>query len=217
MTFWSVTRVVVVLVATAALGQNPNPGTTASAPTLNQQVLNQQVLNQQGRAAQKAPVANKNTDPLGLGAMRQQVEDMASTVSQMRVVLKEMQAKTAKSKTTDSLTKANLGMWELMVGHLDKELQQLRITLADREDMEVRRAALYKQADAKAAASAQAARAAQAARFAEAQKNATGTVTPAATEPATAQNAQQGPATQTAPAPPSAATPTSNSASPNPN
>ena len=84
--------------------------------------------------------------------MRERVQDMESTLSQMRVVLKQMHARAAKSKVTDSLTKANHDLWELMVGQLDKEFQQLRETLAAREDLEARRADLYKQADAKAAA-----------------------------------------------------------------
>lgn len=81
----------------------------------------------------------------------------------------------------------------------------MRLTLAAREDLEARRAALYKQADAKA----------EAARFAQAQKNAAGTPTPAATEQATGQSAERSPVAQTAPAQPSAALPTNNSASPN--
>jgi peptidoglycan hydrolase CwlO-like protein len=143
--------------------------------------------------------------------MRERVQDMESTVSRMRVVLKQMQARADKSKATDALTKANLDMWELMVDQLGKELQQLRDTLAAREDLEIRRAALYKQADAKAAAAAEAARAAQAARFAEAEKNATGTSTPA---PA-GQSREPGPGAHSAPAQPSATPPTSNPASPN--
>jgi hypothetical protein len=118
--------------------------------------------------------------------MRQRVDDMESTLAQMHLVLKQMQSRAAKSGTKDSLATANLGMWELMVGHLDKELGEMRVALAAREDMEARRAALYKQADAKAAAEAQAARAAQAAKF--------------GVEPPTgAQGGVQGPAGQTTP------------------
>ena len=192
---------VLVSAATAALAQIANPGTTPGAPTLNRQSL----------GGRRGPVRSKTADPQGLSAMRERVQDMETTLSQMRVVLKQMHAKAAKSKSPDPVTKANLDMWELMVGHLDKELEQLRVTLAAREDLEARRAALYKQADAKAAATAQAARAAQAARFAETDKNATGTPTPAPT----GQSAEQRPGMQTAPAQPSAAPPTNNSASPN--
>jgi peptidoglycan hydrolase CwlO-like protein len=92
---------------------------------------------------------------------------MDSELAQMHKVLKQMQERYAKSKAKDSVAKADLDMWGLMVGHLDKELQQLRVAMAQREDMEARRAALYKQADAKAEAEAQAFRAAQAAKFAQ--------------------------------------------------
>jgi len=185
------------LAATAALAQDTPPGTTPSAP----------ILNQHAPVGRRGPVANKTPDPQGLVAFRQRFEDMQSTLSQMRVVLKQMQAKATKSKTTDSLTKANLDMWQLMVGHLDKELQQMQVTLAAREDLEARRAALYKQADAKAEAEA---RAAQAARFAQAERSAGGTPTPA-----NGQGAGQSPAGQTAPAQPPAVPPTNNSPSPN--
>jgi len=198
--------VVLVLAATAALAQIANPGTTPGAP----------ILNRQGLAGQRGPVGSKTANPQGLGAIRERAQDMETTLSQMRVVLKQMHAKAAKSRPTDPVTKANLDMWELMVGHLDKELEQLRVTLAVREDLEVRRAALYKQADAKAEAAAQAGRAAQAARFAQTDKNASGTPTPtpSPTGQATGQSPESNPAAQTAPAPPSTG-PTNNSASPN--
>ena len=198
MIFRSAIKVIVVLAATAALAQSGQPGTTPGAP----------ILNRQGPTGRRPPVGNKTAEPQGLAAMRERVRDMESTLSQMRVLLKQMHAK---SKATDSLAKANLDMWDLMVGNLDKELQQMRLTLAAREDLEARRAALYKQADAKAEAEAQAARASQAARFAPAEKNTTGTPTPAAT----GQSAEPSPAAQTAPAQPSSAPPTNNSASPN--
>jgi hypothetical protein len=185
--------VVLVLAATAAFAQSTPPGTTPGAPILNQQAL----------TGRRGSVANKNVDPQGLTAMRQRVEEMGSTVSEMRVLLKQMNAKAAKSKTTDSLTKANLDMWELMVGQVDKELQQMRLTLAVRENLEARRAELYRQADAKADAAAQAFRANQAARFAQAEKNATGTPTTGAA----GQSAEPSPAAQPALPQPAAAPP----------
>jgi len=201
MMFRNATRVIVVLAATAALGQSAQPGTTAGAP----------ILNRQAPAGRRGPVANKAADAQGTAGLRERVGDMESTLSQMRLVLKQMHAKAAKSKTTDSLTKANLDLWELMAGHLDKELQQLRLALAAREDLEARRAALYKQADANAAKEAQAFRAAQAARFEQAAQNANGTPTPAPT----AQSAGQSHASQVAPTQPSPVPPTNNAPSPN--
>ena len=193
MTFWSATRVIVVFAATAALAQSANPGATPGAA----------VLHRSGLAARRAPVGSKTADPQALGAMRERIQDMETTLSKMREVLKQMHARAAKTKSTDSATTANLDMWELMVGHLDKELEQLRGTLAAREDLEARRAALYKQADAKVEAAAQAARAAQAAqaaRFAQAQQNATGTGTP--TPAPTGQAPASSPAAQPSAAPP---------------
>jgi hypothetical protein len=102
-----------------------------------------------------------------------------------------MQDKAAASKTQDALAKANLDMWKLMVEHLDTELQQVKMAAAAREDLEARRAALYKQADAKTDAEAQAARAAQMAKFASGTQ----------ILPPSAQNGGQSPAGQT-PTPP---------------
>jgi peptidoglycan hydrolase CwlO-like protein len=136
-------------------------------------------------------------------SLRERVQDMERTLTQMRLVLTKMQDKAATSKTQDALAKANLDMWELMVSHLDKELRELKDAAAAREDMEARRAALYKQADAKAEAEAQAARAAEAAKFAA------GAPAPAG------QSAGQSPAGQTAPGQPSPAPAANNSPSPN--
>lgn len=192
--FWNATRAIVVLAGTAALAQSTPPGTTPGAP----------ILNRPGLVGRRSPVGSRATDPQGLVAMRERVADMDNSISQMRALLKQMQAKAAKSKATDSLTKTNLQMWELMIGHLNKDLQQLRVTLAAREDLEARRASLYRQADAKAEAEAQAARAAEAARFAQ-EQNATGTPTPAQAGHGEGQNL----AGQPVPTPP-----TSNSPSP---
>jgi len=207
MTARNAIRVMVVLAATAAFAQSALPGTTQGAPILSQQDL----------TSRRGPARNRGAGaaPQGLAAIQQQVEDTDHTLSQMRVLLKQMQTRAAKTKATDSVTKANLEMWGLMVGQMDKELQQLRSTLAAREDMEARRAALYKQADAKIEAQAQAARTAQAARFAEATKNATGTQTTSAAEPTAGQGAQQDASPHTAPAQSSTVPPASNPASPN--
>lgn len=90
-------------------------------------------------------------------APRQRLSEMESTLSSMHAVLKQMQDKAASSTSKDSSAKANLQMWELMLVHLDKQLDQLRAATAAREDLEARRAALYNQAYDKAAKEAQAA------------------------------------------------------------
>lgn len=90
-------------------------------------------------------------------AANQNMQEMGETLSKMHVVLKEMSAKTA-SNSRDSIAKANLEMWTLMVGQLDKQYEQLRVAVRQREDLEARRAAMYKQADEKAAEAAKKAR-----------------------------------------------------------
>ena len=193
MIFRKATRIIVILAATAALAQ----GTTPGSPILSQRP---------GLAGRRGPAGNRNSDPQGLTALRQRVEDMQSTLSQMHAVLKQMHAKAAKSSVKDSLAKANLDMWELMVGHLDTELQQLQAAVTAREDLEARRASLYRQADAKAEAEAQAARATQTA------TSATGAPTPAQA----GQGGGQNPAGQPAPGQPVPAPPASNSPSSKP-
>jgi hypothetical protein len=88
---------------------------------------------------------------------RERLQEMQATLSSMHKLLKQTQAKAASTHSKDSVAKANLEMWELLLSHLDKELQQLQIATLAREDLEARRAAMYKQADEKAAKEAQAA------------------------------------------------------------
>jgi hypothetical protein len=85
---------------------------------------------------------------------RQRMEEMGSTLAKMHALLKQMQAKNSASASKDPAAKANLEMWGLMVADLDKQYEQLRAATLAREDMEARRAAMYKQAEEKAAAAA---------------------------------------------------------------
>ena len=199
MMFQNATRVIMALAVTTALAQGTPPATAgspqAAVPGGND------VMQRQGYAGRRAPSAKQPRGVPVQTSLRERVQDMESTLTQMRLVLKKMHDKAATSKTQDSLAKANLDMWELMVSHLDKELRELKIAMTAREDMEARRAALYKQADAKVEAEAQAARAAEAAKF--------GAGAPAG------QGAGQSPAGQTAPGQPSPAPPANNSPSPN--
>jgi|SRR5579864_2772306 len=201
MIFQNATRVIMALAVTTALAQG-TPPPAAGSPQAAVPGGND-VMQRQGYAARRAPSAKQPRGVPVQTSLRERVQDMESTVTQMRVVLKKMQDKAAKNKTQDSLAKANLDMWELMVSHLDKELRELKTAMAAREDMEARRAALYKQADAKAEAEAQAARTAEAAKFA------TGSPAPAG------QGAGQSPAGQTAPGQPSPAPAANNAPSPN--
>ena len=87
-------------------------------------------------------------------ALHLRVEEMGSTLTKMHGLLKQMQAKTAASTAKDPMAKANLEMWHLMLADLDKQYEQLRQASRTRDDVENRRAAMYKQAEAKAAAEA---------------------------------------------------------------
>jgi hypothetical protein len=77
---------------------------------------------------------------------RQRLQDMGTTLKSMHSLLTN-----ASSKSRDPIAKANLEMWGLLLAHLDKEFRQLQVATAAREDLEARRAALYRQADIKAA------------------------------------------------------------------
>ena len=203
--FRNAIRVITVLAVTTALAQSTppaprpadNPAATVPGGT--------EVMQRQGFAHRRGLTGNQARNLPAPDSLHQRVQDMENTLNQMRGVLKEMQAKAAKSTAKDSLAKSNLEMWELLVGHLDKQLQELKIASAAREDMEARRTAIYKQADAKGEAEAQAARAAGAAKFAA------GGPTPA---PA-GQGGGQSPAGQTVPGQPSPTPPAVNSPSPN--
>jgi hypothetical protein len=83
-------------------------------------------------------------------AMTQRVQEMETTLNRMHLLLKQMHATAAKN-SKDPMAKANLEMWGLMVQQLDKQLEQVKIATRQREDLDARRSALYKQAEEKAA------------------------------------------------------------------
>jgi hypothetical protein len=111
------------------------------------------------RMVMAGPPSNKMTSVQAAVAQKR-MQEMESTLKAMHLLLKQMRDKAAKSKSQDPFAKANLEMWQLMLGHLDQQFNQLRATTLAREDLNARRAALYKQAEAKAALEAEAARAA---------------------------------------------------------
>jgi hypothetical protein len=154
MMFRTATAAIVVLAVTTCLAQSTSPVTRPVATPLRSQSQALAV----GRGAPS--VADNKTASMPTPAtLRERVEEMQGTLVKMHAVLKQMRAKaTASSK--DPLAKANLEMWELLVAHLDKQLQELRVAMVTRDDMEARRADMYKQVEAKADAAAQAARAA---------------------------------------------------------
>jgi hypothetical protein len=140
------------------------------------------------------------TNPQPNAAMHQRLQEMESTLAKMHVLLKQMHAKAASRSSRDPSVKANLDMWGLMVGHLDKQFEELRLT-TEAQEFEARRAALYKQADEKSEA---AARAAQS-------RNASQTKTPSPAVQGAGPNTMGQTGTgQAAPASPSPASPSPN-------
>lgn len=150
--FRTATAAIVVLTATAGLAQGISPvAAPVRTPLMSQK---------QSVAARKNMSSVAGNQAAGVQApatLRERVQDMEATLAKMHTMLKQMRAKTA-SSSKDSFAKADLEMWQLMVGHLDKQFQDLRLAMLTREDMEARRAAMYKQAEAQADAAAQAAR-----------------------------------------------------------
>jgi len=190
-------RIIALLSVTTAMAQSAPPAQTApeGPVALGQGLAGRRVASLGARRTSSVQSDN---------SLRQRMEDLENTLNQMHSVLKQMHSRAAKSSVQDSVAKTNLEMWELMVGHLDKELQELRVAEAAREDREVRRAALYKQADQKVEPQAQVARAAQAAKFGS------GALTP----PLAAQGGGQSLAAETAPEQPPTP-PANNPSSPN--
>lgn len=193
----SVAIAIAVLAATSAFAQVPTGATPSASAILSQG------RNFSGRRS--AAAGGQNSNPGSVAALHQRVEEMEGTLRSMNTLMAQMRVKAAKSGTKDPLVKANLDMWKLMIGQLEKQLDEMKQTVAAREDMEARRAALYRQADAKAAAEAQAARARMVNGAAEPGATA---AAPAAT-PAVGAQAPVAPAPTPATAPAAPATPAS--------
>jgi 3-oxoacyl-ACP reductase-like protein len=90
------------------------------------------------------------------------MQETEATLKKMHALLMQMRAKAGSSGSKDAFTKANLDMWQLMLGQLDKQFELLKAETLAREELAARRADLYKQADAKAALEAARARRASA-------------------------------------------------------
>lgn len=143
MKLFSVAAVTIVLATSAAWGQSASPSMASHASS-----------------NPRAVMATSNTTGLAQNqqaqtAIHHRVDDMGSMLVKMHALLKQMEAKNKNGASKDPMIKANLEMWGLMLQDLDKQYEQLRVAARTREDMEARRAAMYKQAEAKAAAEAQ--------------------------------------------------------------
>src|SRR5947209_8725781 len=66
--------------------------------------------------------------------MQQRLDEMKTTVAKMHVLLKQMQTTAAANHSNDAVVKANLQMWQLMVGQFDKQLAELSQAAHVRED-----------------------------------------------------------------------------------
>ena len=107
-------------------------------------------------------------------AANENLQDMGATITKMQALLKQMRS----HATKDPVAKANLDMWTLMLDQLDKQYEQMRVAAQQRADFEARRAALYRQADQRAAEAAK--KAQEAAKAAEPAPASPQTATPPA-------------------------------------
>ena len=180
------------LAVTPVFAQTPAPVRPLTGGPLNQR---------RAFPARRSMLGPQNPGVAPSAALHQRIEDMQTTLGSMHALMKQMRAKAVKSGTKDPLVKANLDMWNLMIGQLDKQFEELKAAESARADMEARRAALYKQADAKAEAEAQGARAAQAAKFGQAPAAAQA-ATPGTATPTPAPSAPSSQATPPSPASP---------------
>lgn len=138
--------ILVVLAATAVYPQSassPNSPTAGPLPSNRRMVMPRS--NAEGNAAAMR----------GQIAMRQRVQEMGDTLSKMHALLKQMRTSAGAGAAKNPVAKANAEMWELMLVDLDKQYEQLRLATHAREDLDARRNAMYKQAEARAAISAQ--------------------------------------------------------------
>jgi hypothetical protein len=149
--------------------------------------------------ATSTDAGSKTAEMRAKAAVSQRVQEMETTLTKMHLLLKQMQSSSAVKNSKDPMTKANLEMWGLMLQQLDKQFEQVKLAAREREDIETRRSAMYKQAQE---------RAEQAARNAQAQARAN-----ADSGQSTGANAasQSGPQPALAPAPQPAQTPASSS------
>jgi hypothetical protein len=97
---------------------------------------------------------SKTVEMRAKAAVNQRVQEMETTLTKMHLLLKQMQASPAVKNSKDPMTKANLEMWGLMLQQLDKQFDQVKMAAREREDLEARRSAMYRQAQEKAAQSA---------------------------------------------------------------
>ena len=137
MKFITASAAMLILATTAGLAQTVAPSTPRA---FSHRTSGMAMTDAEGKAA----AARSES------LMQQRVDEMKATVAKMHVLLKQMQTTAVATHSKDPVAKANLQMWELMVGQFDKQLAELGQAARVREDMESRRQAMYKQAEQRA-------------------------------------------------------------------
>jgi hypothetical protein len=133
---------------------------------------------------------SKTAEMRAKAAVNQRVQEMETTLTKMHLLLKQMQASPAVKNSKDPMTKANLEMWGLMLQQLDKQFDQVKVAAREREDLEARRSAMYKQAQDKAAQSARNAQAQARANITAGQGSGANTAPQSGSQPAAAEAPQ---------------------------
>ena len=148
MSLRNVTAAFVVLAATTVWAQEaPTAGAMPAAAVNSRRPIpgNRRVISPFGNS--------KAAGDQNAVTLHQKMLELDGTLRQMHSVAQLMHSKAA-SSGKESLAKENVAMWDLMLSHLDKQFEELKAAAAARDELEIRRAALYKQADEKAAAEA---------------------------------------------------------------
>ena len=148
MTSRSAAAAIVVLAAATVWGQSTSPFPAAGGAGAT-------AIHAGATRRGMSPLPGSRMSSVGTAAAHQRMQDMESTLNKMHALLKQMRAQAGSRSSKDQLAKANLDMWELMLGQLDKQFDQLRVTTLARDDFDARRAAMYKNAMDKADAAAQ--------------------------------------------------------------
>jgi hypothetical protein len=142
---------------------------------------------------------SKTAEMRAKAAVNQRVTEMETTLSKMHLLLKQMQANPAVKNSKDPMTKANLEMWGLMLQQLDKQFDQVKVAAREREDLDARRSAMYKQAQEKAAQSARNAQAQARANAATAQSTGANAAPQRGSQPAAVEAPQSAPTPASSP------------------
>jgi len=142
--------VALAILATAVLaGVTPSAMAQQGTPS----AMHRRVAGRRGMSTAGAAT----TTPTGaetLASMQKRLQDMQTTLIKMHAVLKQMRAKALKAGPKDSVAKADVDMWALLLGNLDSQFEEMRATTIARTEMESRRDAMVKEMEARKAAQA---------------------------------------------------------------